>query len=182
MAAVVGRRALLIGIAGGVPLSTAARAQGAVVVDAPCGPLRGAATRDGAQAFLGIPYAAPPVGPLRHASPRPAPRWTEPRDAARPGAASIQTVGGAAAWLCEGAEPQCEDRLFLNVWTPDTSGRRPVMVWLHGGAWRTGRGDAAGTDGAALAAGGDVVVVTANYRLGALGWLAHPALANPEPD
>lgn len=134
----------------------------------------------GVHAFLGIPYAAAPVGPLRYASPRPAPRWTEPRDATRPGAASIQTLAGAAAWLYEGAEPQAEDCLFLNVWTPDTVGRRPVMVWLHGGAWRTGRGDAAGTDGAALAAGGDTVVVTVNYRLGALGWLAHPALADAQ--
>jgi para-nitrobenzyl esterase len=107
------------------------------------------------------------------------PRWTEPRDAGKPGAASIQTLGSWAAWLFESAEPQAEDCLYLNVWTPDPRGSRPVMVWLHGGAWRTGRGDAVGTIGAALAAAGDVVVVTVNYRLGALGWLAHPELADP---
>lgn len=177
MADRIKRRALLAGGAGALALSSA-RAQG-VVAEAPCGPLRGVAGR-GVQAFLGIPYAAAPVGPLRYASPRPAPRWTEARDATRPGAASIQTLAGAAAWLYEGAEPQGEDCLFLNVWTPDTAGRRPVMVWLHGGAWRTGRGDAVATNGAALAAAGDVVVVTLNYRLGALGWLAHPALADPD--
>lgn len=177
MAVRIGRRALCAGVAGGLVFSTA-RAQG-VVAEPPCGPVRGVAGR-GVHAFLGIPYAAAPVGPLRYASPHPAPRWTEPRDAIRPGAASIQTLAGAAAWLYEGAEPQAEDCLFLNVWTPDTAGRRPVMVWLHGGAWRTGRGDAAGTDGAALAAGGDAVVVTLNYRLGALGWLAHPALADAQ--
>ena len=182
MATVIGRRALLAGAAGGVVFSggvpPSARARD-VAIEPPCGPLRGVAGR-GVHAFLGVPYAAAPVGPMRYASPRPVPRWTQARDATRPGAASIQTLAGAAAWLYEGAEPQSEDCLSLNVWTPDTSGRRPVMVWLHGGAWRTGRGDAAGTDGAALAAGGDVVVVTANYRLGALGWLAHPALADGE--
>ncbi len=123
-----------------------------------------------------MPYAAPPVGPLRYASPRPVTRWKGVRNVTQPGAASIQTLAGAPAWLYEGAEPQGEDCLFLNVWTPSLQGRRPVMVWLHGGAWRTGRGDAAGTNGATLAAHGDVVVVTVNYHLGALGWLAHPDL------
>lgn len=145
--------------------------------DAAGGPVRGA-TAEGVTAFLGLPYAAPPIGPLRYASPRPAPRWTEPRDCSRAGAAAIQTFGGGAAWLYEPITLQGEDCLFLNVWTPDPRGRRPVMVWLHGGAWRAGRGDAAGTVGTRLARAGDVVVVTVNYRLGALGWLAHPALAD----
>ena len=148
------------------------------VVDAPCGAVRGVQAA-GVQAFLGIPYVAPPTGGLRYASPRPVRRWTEPRDATRPGPASIQTLIPAAAWLYDGAEPQDEDCLFLNVWTPSATGRRPVMVWLHGGAWRTGRGDAAGTIGASLAHDGDVVVVTINYRLGVLGWLAHPDLIDP---
>ncbi|MGI4793025.1 MAG: carboxylesterase/lipase family protein [Janthinobacterium lividum] len=172
------RRHLLGATVAGAALS-GARAQSRIL-DAPCGPLRGITVHSGLQAFLGIPYAEPPVGPLRYASPRPARRWTAVHDATRPGAASIQTLAGAAAWLYEGAEPQDENCLFLNVWTPTTDGQRPVMVWLHGGAWRTGRGNAAGTDGAALAARGDVVVVTVNYRLGALGWLAHPALRDPE--
>ncbi len=174
----LGRRHFLGATIAGATLS-GAQAQTAVL-DAPCGPLRGITVQAGLQSFLGIPYAEPPVGPLRYASPRPAPRWNAVRDATRPGAASIQTLAGAAAWLYEGAEPQDEDCLFLNVWTPATAGRRPVMVWLHGGAWRTGRGDAVGSDGATLAARGDVVVVTVNYRLGALGWLAHPALRDPD--
>ncbi len=174
----IGRRVLLGGAAAGAALHSARAGQG--VLDAPCGALRGLVQPGGLQAFLGVPYAAPPVGPLRYASPRPAQRWEGMRDATRPGAASIQTLVGAAAWLYEGAEPQGEDCLFLNVWTPSLEGRRPVMVWLHGGAWRTGRGDAAGTDGAALATQGDVVVVTVNYRLGALGWLAHPDLRDTE--
>ena len=172
----LGRR-MLLAAAGGLAAAPG-RAQGAVA-DAPCGKLRGVPL-GGVQAFMGIPYAAAPSGGLRYASPRPAARWTEVRDAGRPGPASIQTLGGAAAWLYEGAEPQGEDCLYLNIWTPGLAGRRPVMVWLHGGAWRTGRGDAAGTQGAALAGFGDVVVVTINYRLGALGWLSHPALADPE--
>jgi para-nitrobenzyl esterase len=177
MAFAIPRRTLLAAATSGLGLGSGhARA---AVAEPPCGPLRGA-QQGGVQAFLGIPYAAPPVGVLRYASPRPAPRWTEVRDATTPGATSIQTLGGAAAWLYEGAEPQGEDCLFLNVWTPSTAGRRPVMVWLHGGAWRTGRGNAAGTIGATLAEHGDVVVVTVNYRLGALGWLAHPALADAE--
>lgn len=173
-----GRRHLLGATIAGAA-SSGARAQPAIL-DAPCGPLRGMTVDAGVQAFLGIPYAEPPIGPLRYASPRPARRWTAVHDATRPGAASIQTLAGAAAWLYEGAEPQDESCLFLNVWTPSTAGRRPVMVWLHGGAWRTGRGNAAGTDGTALAARGGVVVVTVNYRLGALGWLAHPALQDPD--
>ncbi len=100
------------------------------------------------------------------------------RDATKPGAAPIQTLPPWAAWIYEMPEAQDEDCLFLNVYTPDPQGSRPVMVWLHGGAWRTGQGETAGTNGAALASAGDVLVVTVNYRLGALGWLAHPALAD----
>ncbi len=170
----IGRRPLLAAAA--LLIAPGARA---AEVDASCGPVRGVAA-GGVTAFLGLPYAAAPTGPLRYASPRPAPRWTEPRDASRPGAAPIQTFGGGAAWLYEPVPTQSEDCLVLNVWTPDPSGKRPVMVWLHGGAWRAGRGDAAGTVGAALARDGDVVVVTINYRLGVLGWLGHPALADAE--
>ncbi|HYZ62640.1 MAG TPA: carboxylesterase family protein [Acetobacteraceae bacterium] len=171
----IDRRSLL-GTAAALAVSPAwAQSQ---VVDAPCGPLRGLVGQ-GVQAYLGIPYAEPPVGSRRYASPSPAPRWTEVRDAGKPGAAPIQTLPPWAAWIYETPEPQAEDCLFLNVYTPDPRGRRPVMVWLHGGAWRTGQGDTAGTKGTALAAAGDVVVVTVNYRLGALGWLAHPDLADP---
>lgn len=143
------------------------------------GRLEGAAT-GGVAAFTGIPYAAPPVGALRYRSPRPPAAWSGVLDATKPGAAPIQTLSGPAAWLYEGADPQSEDCLYLNIWTPSTQGSRPVMVWFHGGAWRTGHGLVAGTHGAALAAKGDVVVVTVNYRLGVLGWLAHPDLADPE--
>lgn len=167
------RRSLL---AAGLMLGGAAPAP--VSVAPPCGPVTGL-EGDGVRAFLGIPYAAPPVGPLRYASPRALRRWTDVRDATVAGPASIQTLGGAAAWLYEGAEPQDESCLVLNIWAPAAPGRHPVMVWLHGGAWRTGRGTAASTIGAQLARDGGVVVVTVNYRLGVLGWLAHPDLVDP---
>ncbi|MGA9868346.1 MAG: carboxylesterase family protein [Acetobacteraceae bacterium] len=143
------------------------------------GAVRGTA-RDGVHAFLGIPYAAPPVGALRYRSPRDAPPWDGVRDATVPGPASIQTLSGASAWLYDSAKPQGEDCLYLNVWTPALDGRRPVMVWLHGGGWRTGHGAVGATDGTALAQRGDVVVVTLNYRLGVLGWLAHPDLRDAD--
>lgn len=184
----IGRRAVLGGVAlaGGAGRRVSAQ-QGStaigearpVVVEPPCGPLRGFKTGSTSW-FLGVPYAAPPVGLGRYASPRPMLRWTEPREATRAGAASLQTLGGPAAWLYEQPDAMSEDCLFLNVVTPSLVGHRPVMVWLHGGAWRTGEGHAAGTRGRLLAEDGDVVVVTVNYRLGALGWLAHPGLADPE--
>ncbi|MEU8284317.1 carboxylesterase family protein [Micromonospora sp. NPDC048905] len=125
--------------------------------------------------FQGIPYARAPLGALRWAAPQPGPVWTGVRDATRPGAACAQLQG-----LPMDRASVAEDCLHLNVTTPRTAARtpRPVMVWLHGGDFRFGRGDV--YDGQRLAADGDVVVVTVNYRLGALGFLAHPALAGPD--
>lgn len=160
-------------------------AASAVVATPACGPVVGY-RHDGANQpisqFLGIPYAAPPIGDLRFASPQPHPRWNQPRDATTAGPAAVQTLAGAAAWLYDAPATQSEDCLTLNIWTPATSGTRPVMVWLHGGAWRTGHNAVAGTNGARLAAAGDVVVVTVNYRLGALGWLAHPEFTDPDTE
>ncbi len=99
----IGRRPLLAGAAVSGLLLAAAPAR-AADVDAPCGPVRGV-TSGGVSAFLGLPYAAPPVEPLRYASPRPAPRWAAPRDATVPGAGAIQTFGGGAAWLYEPVQP-----------------------------------------------------------------------------
>lgn len=132
------------------------------------------ATRDGVKVFLGVPYAAPPVGVLRWRKPAPALVWQGDRDASVAGAAcpqaAIQTQGVAP-------ERQNEDCLYLNVWTPANAQQSlPVMVWIHGGANRIGAGSLPYYDGTALAKRG-VVVVTFNYRLGYLGYFAHPALA-----
>ncbi|MEV4658884.1 carboxylesterase family protein [Micromonospora sp. NPDC049301] len=136
------------------------------------GVVRGTVAADH-RSFQGIPYASPPLDALRWVPPRPGPVWTGVRDASRPGDACAQLKG-----LPMDEPSESEDCLYLNVTTPRTSARkpRPVLVWLHGGDFRFGRGDVYG--GQRLATGGDVIVVTVNYRLGALGFLAHPALAD----
>jgi para-nitrobenzyl esterase len=127
---------------------------------------------DAVSAFLGIPYAAPPVGALRWRAPEPHAAWTAPREATALGPACAQSEGGLGQ-----RGPFSEDCLTLNVWTPrvDPAARAPVMVFIHGGAFVHGSSNQEGYDGAALAAMG-VVVVSMNYRLGAFGFLAHPAL------
>jgi para-nitrobenzyl esterase len=119
--------------------------------------------------FLGIPYAAPPVGALRWQPPQPAASWAGVRDATTfaPHCPQLASPFGQAS--------TSEDCLFLNVFTPKAGGHHPVMVWIHGGALVTGESDDYGPAG--LVADG-VTVVTINYRLGALGFLAHPALAD----
>jgi len=152
--------------------------------------VHGLALAGGVTAFLGIPYAVPPVGPLRwHVSVEAHPAGTI--DATRFGAACPQG-DATGAWYRKlavamgsdsdviGADPpMSEDCLFLNVWTPAAkagAGRRlPVMVWIHGGSNTSGYGSEADYRGARLAARG-VVVVTINYRLGPLGFFAHPAV------
>ncbi len=138
------------------------------------GPVRGIGV-EGTVAFLGIPYAAPPVGDLRWSPPAPPAHWTEARDANRAGNDCMQN---AMPGVTTSGQPTSEDCLFLNVWTPSASAgaKLPVMVWIHGGGFVSGSGSLAETDGARLAARG-VVVVSFNYRLGRFGFFAHPALA-----
>jgi para-nitrobenzyl esterase len=140
-------------------------------VETSCGTLAGVAG-GGVLSFRGIPFAAAPVGDLRYRPPRPPRPWTGVRDASRPGAASLQPESAFAPLLMHGLPPASEDCLYLNVWTPATDGaRRPVMVWFHGGAFISGSGWQTMLNGARLAARGDVVVVTINYRLGIFGFL-----------
>lgn len=133
-------------------------------------------TEQGIHLWRGIPFAAPPVGELRWRAPQPPARWQGVRQADTFSAASWQDIE-----YCRelgGGDPGrfSEDCLYLNVWAP--AGRTqplPVMVWLHGGGYTIGAGSLPPYDGKALAAR-DVVVVTVNYRLGHLGFFAHPAL------
>ncbi|MFD0692213.1 carboxylesterase/lipase family protein [Actinomadura fibrosa] len=120
--------------------------------------------------FSGIPYAAPPIGDRRWTAPVPPRPWTGVRGAAEPGPACAQLE------LPPYAASGSEDCLYLNVTTPRRAAGRglPVMVWFHGGGFSSGAGG--DTRATGLAARGDVMVVTVNYRLGVFGFLAHPAL------
>lgn len=118
----------------------------------------------GVWSFLGIPYAAPPVGEARFARPGAHPGWDAPREALAYGPVCPQRSRGAIVGD--------EDCLTLNVWTARAEAPKPVMVWIHGGAYIQGAGSVPLYDGARLVADGDVVVVSINYRLGALGFLA----------
>jgi para-nitrobenzyl esterase len=138
------------------------------------GQVRGAAVDD-VLVWRGIPYAAPPVGPLRFAAPVPPPPWTDVHDATDFGQPCLQPAGSGTVGQ--------EDCLTLNVWAPATqTAPLPVLVFVHGGdnfyGSATGRTSDGLYDGEHLAETG-AVVVTFDYRLGALGFLAHPALGSP---
>ena len=147
----------------------------APVVRVEQGVLAGAAD-GGVESYKGVPFAAPPVGPLRWRAPRPPERWQGARPAADYGTICIQPPANGDPGV--GPPPMCEDCLTLNVWTPADRGKEPlpVMVWIHGGGYNNGSGTAALYDGTNLSKRG-VVVVTINYRLGRLGFFDHPALA-----
>lgn len=124
--------------------------------------------------YSAIPYAEAPVGPLRFAPPRPA-AWRGGRDATRPGTVAPQLPSRLRGAMGDFSAERSEDCLHLTVWTPAADGkRRPVVVWLHGGAWQSGGGALDWYDGSRLAQRGDMVVVAVNYRLAALGWLYVP--------
>jgi para-nitrobenzyl esterase len=126
------------------------------------------------RSFKGIPYAKPPVGPLRFKAPEPAASWKDTRDATVLGAACPQE---RPVELVKGEAAQSEDCLTLNVWTPATASAAPVMVWIHGGGNTAGFGARRYYDGSTFARDG-VVLVSINYRLGRLGFFAHPALTH----
>ena len=139
-------------------------------------------TNDGAiRIFRGIPYAAPPVGELRWRPPQPVDSWEGVMLAESFGAPCPQPPRPTGFGGTE-PRPESEDCLFLNVWTgaAHTDERRPVMVWIHGGGFRDGAASDRAYDGTALAAKG-VVLVGLNYRLGPLGFLAHPELSVESP-
>jgi len=127
------------------------------------------------RSYKGIPYAAPPVGPLRWKPPQPAPGWE---------GVKVANTFGPGCMQGRTANPlYSEDCLTLNVWTPAkaANARLPVLVWIHGGSFETGTGTAPVYDGSGLAGEG-VVVVTLNYRLGIFGFFAHPELSSESPE
>jgi para-nitrobenzyl esterase len=136
----------------------------------------------GVRSFKGIPFAAPPVGGLRWKAPRPVVGWEGVRQCNEFGPQCPQAPYPQGSLFYSPPEKQSEDCLYLNVWTSARAGeKRPVMVWIHGGALTRGSGSTRAYDGTALAKKG-VVLVTINYRLGPLGYLAHPELTAESPD
>ncbi len=136
----------------------------------------------GVTLFRGVPYALPPIGERRFAAPQPAVAWAGVRDATVHGPIAPQSPSRLAAAMGGFTRPMDEDCLTLTIWTPSVdAGRRPVLVWLHGGAWISGAGSLDWYDGATLARDGNMVVVGVNYRLGALGYLKHRDLAVADP-
>ncbi len=162
----------LTAVAGPAAQAAAGRAMAPLVVRTDGGAVRGMVS-GGAREFLGVPYAAPPVGRLRWRPPRPAARWRGIRDAVRAGSSCAQPGG---VLLSDPTASDSENCLYLNVYTPATASTRPlpVMVWIHGGGFTGGAGSL--YDGAVLAAREHVIVVTVNYRLGIFGFLALPSL------
>ena len=128
--------------------------------------------RKGLYAFRGVPYAAPPVGRLRWLPPEPPEPWSGVRPVLRLASIAPQNPIGLALLDAPVPEPQDEDCLYLNVWTPILDdARRPVMVWIHGGGFTTGSGSSLMYNGRTLSSRGDTVIVTINYRLNVLGFL-----------
>ncbi len=150
-------------------------------------------TDNGVTVFRGVPFAAPPTGDLRWAPPRPPARWgSQPREATTFGASCTQTLksNGSGQWTTEYMSPEApgvsEDCLFLNIWTPATLtvARRPpanlpVLFWIYGGGFNEGSGAVAVYNGANLAKKG-LIVVNVNYRVGGLGFMAHPELTTEQ--
>jgi len=151
------------------------------VVNAPSGSVSG--TLDGQiRSFKGIPYAVPPVGGMRWRPPAPMQVWTGTRAAKDFGPACVQPQAKAPTNVYAPAQPMpvSEDCLTLNIWAPANARKAPVFFWIHGGALSGGSSREPMYDGRKLAEQG-MIVVSINYRLGVLGWLAHPQLSAESP-
>jgi len=131
-------------------------------------------------AYKGIPYAKPPVDELRWRAPVPAAAWKGVRDAREFGHSCLQPASQPASVYYDTIAPPSEDCLTLNVWAPSGARKLPVMVWIHGGALVGGSSSEPMYDGVRIAQHG-VVYVSINYRLGLLGYFAHPALSAESP-
>ncbi|MBO9558387.1 MAG: carboxylesterase family protein [Caulobacter sp.] len=150
------------------------------VIKTPAGALRGV-EQDGLRVFKGVPYAAAPVGTLRWKPPVAAPAWSGVRDASDFGPVCYQPKPRPGGIYSSTLKAMSEDCLSLNVWAPDAAKKAPVLVWIHGGSLIGGASSESMYDGTALAKQG-LVVVSINYRLGVLGYMAHPELSAESPD
>jgi para-nitrobenzyl esterase len=172
-------------------------------IDTPQGPIIGELSDRNIHNFKAIPYATAPVGDLRFRAPEAPPSWTEARDALAFSPMCMQSteasgdllkvvvdghgLSGFKRWLIMriagnmDAGEVSEDCLYANIRTPDPTGKRPVMVWVHGGGHQFGSGDFSIYQGDDLPAR-DVVVVTFNYRLNVFGYMAHPLLSAENPE
>lgn len=140
------------------------------------GQIDGIALKEGVDAWLGVPFAAPPVRQLRWRAPAPVPRWEGVRHADRFAPECLQPLRGSRQNHYFGEEATSEDCLYLNIWAPRAARKAPVVVWIYGGAFNVGSASMANYSGEPLARAG-VVRVNVAYRVGALGFLAHPELS-----
>lgn len=163
----------------GFQLAPITMAQSTTLVKTTAGKLSGVKSSDGAViSFKGIPYAMPPVNDLRWRAPKPAALWSGVLKADHFSRSCMQTSPSSMGpWTEEYMDQneRSEDCLYLNVWTEGIAGKRPVLVWIHGGGFDQGSTSVALYNGEALARKG-IVVVTINYRLGVFGFFAHPEL------
>ncbi|SKB38606.1 carboxylesterase/lipase family protein [Sphingopyxis flava] len=167
---------LLLALAPASPVHGADRPQVRVTEGLIAGEWRG-----DLRVFRGIPYAAPPVGARRWRPPAPPEAWRGVRKAAAFGAACVQPAYPEDSVYFEPQMPMSEDCLTLNVWAPKVAVKAPVIVWIHGGALLRGTSASPLYDGGEYAKRG-IVFVSINYRLGVLGWFAHPALSAESPE
>lgn len=169
------RRLWSAAVAAAILISAPAQAQ-APAVAAPAGSVEG--TRQGdVRVFKGIPFALPPIGPMRWKPPADLPAWQGVRKATAFGPACVQPLGRNAGIYTNPLDKVSEDCLTLNIWAPKEASKLPVFVWIHGGALSAGYSHESMYDGARMAEIGGVIVVSINYRLGILGYLAHPELS-----
>ena len=176
---------VIIALVGAAGLARAAEAATAGACSDPVatasGQVRGTTDAENTCVWRGVPFAAPPIGELRWKSPRPVAKWSGVRETVKFGDRCMQGSG-----LMSGAPPKgiemSEDCLNLNIWRPAAPGTYPVMVWIHGGGYYTGGGADPSYWSDRLAAAGNVIVVTINYRLDIFGFMAHPKLREEDPN
>ncbi|MDG4856875.1 carboxylesterase family protein [Streptomyces sp. T-3] len=165
-------------------MTEAPRTDVSPLVELAAGRLRGT-VEGGVAAFKAVPYAAPPVGPLRWRPAQPHAGWDGIRDATLygPSAPQMFLEGGDPVLGGHGSPPFDEDCLTLNVWTPAVDdAARPVLVWIHGGGFISGSGNLPNYSGETFARNGDLVVVAINYRIGPLGYVSFDETDGAEPE